>query len=71
MRLVIADTGPISYLVLIGNIGLLPILFENVILPSAVEAELTDPDAPLAVRNWIAHPPAWLDIHEAKRSVRL
>jgi len=61
MRLVIADTGPINYLVLIGNIGLLPILFENVILPSAVEADLTDPDAPPAVRNWIAHPPAWLD----------
>jgi len=68
MRLVIADTGPINYLVLIGNIGLLPILFENVILPSAVEAELTDPDAPPAVRNWIAHPPAWLDIHEAPSS---
>ena len=46
MRLIIADTGPINYLVLIGNIELLPILFENVILPSAVQAELTDPDAP-------------------------
>ena len=64
MRLIIADTGPINYLVLIGSIDLLPILFENVILPSAVRAELTDPDAPPSVRNWIANPPAWLDIHE-------
>jgi predicted nucleic acid-binding protein len=37
VRLVIADTGPINYLILIGNIDLLPALFENVILPSAVE----------------------------------
>jgi predicted nucleic acid-binding protein len=32
VRLIIADTGPINYLVLIGSIDLLPILFENVIL---------------------------------------
>jgi hypothetical protein len=56
VRLIIADTGPINYLVLIGSIDLLPILFENVILPSAVRAELTDPDAPPSVRNWIANP---------------
>jgi predicted nucleic acid-binding protein len=64
VRLVIADTGPINYLVLIGNIDLLPVLFEKVILPSAVRAELIDPDAPPSVRNWIANPPAWLNIHE-------
>jgi len=64
VRLVIADTGPINYLVLIGNIDLLPVLFEKVILPSAVEAELSDPDAPLSVRNWIADPPSWLEVHE-------
>ena len=64
MRLVIADTGPINYLILIGNIDLLPTLFEKVILPSAVQAELTDPDAPPSVRNWIADPPAWLEVHE-------
>ena len=49
MRLIIAHTGPINYLVLIGNIDLLPVLFERVILPSAVQAELTDPDAPPSV----------------------
>ena len=67
MRLVIADTGPVNYLVLIGNIDLLPVLFEKVILPSAVEAELSDPDAPPSVRNWIADPPAWLDVYETPR----
>jgi predicted nucleic acid-binding protein len=64
VRIVIADTGPINYLVLIGNVGVLPLLFENVILPSAVRAELMDPDAPPSVRNWIHDPPAWLAIFE-------
>ena len=48
----------------IGHIDVLPVLFENVILPSAVQAELTDPDAPASVRNWIANPLAWLEIYE-------
>jgi predicted nucleic acid-binding protein len=64
VRLIIADTGPINYVVLIGNIDLLPVLFEKVIRPSAVQAELIDPDAPPSVRDWIADPPAWLDVQE-------
>ena len=68
MRLVIADTGPVNYLVLIANIDLLPALFDNVILPSVVQAELTDADAPPSVRNWIADPPAWLEVHETPRN---
>jgi len=64
VRLVIADTGPINYLVLIEHVDLLPALFEKVILPSAVQAELTDPDTPPSVRNWIADPPSWLEVRE-------
>ena len=62
MQLVIADTGPVNYLLLIGHIDILPALFEKVILPSAVKAELTHPDTPLPVRNWIASPPLWVDV---------
>jgi predicted nucleic acid-binding protein len=64
VRLIVADTGPINYLVLIGAIDVLPILFEKVILPSAVRAELMDPDAPNSVRSWIADPPVWLEVNE-------
>ena len=64
MQLVIADTGPVNYLVLIGHIDLLPVLFERVVLPSAVQAELTARNAPLSVRNWIASPPAWLEVRD-------
>jgi predicted nucleic acid-binding protein len=33
-------------------------------LPTAVQAELSDPLAPLPVQRWIAMPPAWLEIHD-------
>jgi hypothetical protein len=55
--LVIADTGPVNYLVLIGEIDLPPRMFEKIALPLAVQAELADPPAPLPVRRWIATPP--------------
>ncbi len=62
MRLVIADTGPVNYLILIGCIDLLPALFERVILPSTVQAELIARNAPSPVRNWVANPPAWVEM---------
>jgi predicted nucleic acid-binding protein len=65
MQLVIADTGPINYLVLIRSIDLLPILFDSVILPSAVQSELADSSAPPAVQHWITNRPIWIEIHEA------
>ncbi len=34
MRIVVADTGPLNYLVLIGQVNLLPALFEKVIVPT-------------------------------------
>lgn len=64
MQLVIADTSPISYLIQIGCIDLLPRLFETIALPKAVQTELSSPRAPLLVRRWIAAPPAWLQIHD-------
>jgi len=54
----------LNYLVLIGHVDLLPILFEKVVLPSAVQTELADQDAPPSERNWIANPPIWLEVHE-------
>jgi predicted nucleic acid-binding protein len=51
MRLVIADTSPIFYLLSIGHIDLLPQLFGKILLPKAVQKELTHPAAPVAVRD--------------------
>jgi predicted nucleic acid-binding protein len=62
VRVVIADTGPIHYLVLIGQSEILPALFERVILPSVVRDELARMEAPDAVRDWIQAAPAWLEV---------
>jgi len=56
--IVIADTGPINYLILIGEIEVLPPLYHRVAVPPSVCEELKRPRAPEAVRTWIAQPPA-------------
>ncbi len=60
--IVIADTGPLNYLVLIGSIDVLKPLYTRVVAPQAVVQELEDPAAPAAVRAWITQPPAWLEV---------
>ncbi|HTT85506.1 MAG TPA: DUF3368 domain-containing protein [Rhizomicrobium sp.] len=61
MPIVVADTGPVHYLVLTGDVALLPALFDKVIIPQAVCDELADPGAPLLVRQWIRSPSSWLE----------
>ncbi len=57
---VIADTSPLNYLVLIGQIQLLPRLFTEVFVPDAVIGELSHPESPNEVRRWAANIPAWV-----------
>jgi len=68
--LIIADTGPVNYLLLTGYIDILPGMFEKVILPAAVRDELFDPDSPELVRTWIATPPHWLEVGHRPRQTR-
>jgi predicted nucleic acid-binding protein len=62
MRLVVADTSPIFYLLSIGHIDLLPRLFGTVFVPDAVHKELCHPAAPPVVRDWIAGLPSWVEV---------
>ncbi|MGO9742122.1 MAG: DUF3368 domain-containing protein [Roseiarcus sp.] len=63
MRLVVADAGPLHYLVLTGDIALLSRLFPGVLIPERVRDELAHIRAPEAVRAWIGAPLPWLEIH--------
>jgi predicted nucleic acid-binding protein len=63
VRIVVADSSPIHYLVLIGHSEVLPVLFERVIIPVAVRDELVRTGAPETVRRWAQAPPPWLEIH--------
>jgi predicted nucleic acid-binding protein len=60
--IVIADTSPINYLLLIDQIDLLPRLFQKIIIPEVVRDEMIAPGAPLVLQKWIANPPSWLTI---------
>ncbi len=67
MRLVVADTSPLNYLVLIEQVAILPALFEKVFVPQIVRDELRHDEAPESVRRWIAEPPSWVEIVPAGR----
>jgi predicted nucleic acid-binding protein len=66
--IIIADTSPINYLVLIGAIDILKELFGRIIIPQAVLGELQHEKTPTAVKAWIAACPDWLEVRQADLS---
>ena len=60
--IVVADTTPINYLILIEEIDVLPKLYGRVIIPRAVSEELMRSRAPLNVQEWMKQPPDWLEV---------
>jgi predicted nucleic acid-binding protein len=63
--IVVSDTSPLNYLVLIEAIDILPELFGQVHVPPAVMQELQHPRTPEAVKDWAQSPPQWLSIRAA------
>lgn len=57
--IVVADTSPINYLLLIDKVDVLPELYQNVLIPQRVYAELLEARAPTIVREWGENLPAW------------
>lgn len=66
--IVIADTSPINYLVLMGAVDILPQLYGRVLLPQAVLRELGNPGASSQVRAWVASLPDWIAVVAADAS---
>lgn len=62
--IVIADTSPLNYLVLVGEVEILERLYHRVVIPEAVWRELQHPEAPAVVREWIAQRPLWLEVRQ-------
>lgn len=62
MQGIVSDTSPLNYLVLIQAIEVLPRLYERVLIPPAVRAELLAPGAPESVREWISSNLRWLEV---------
>ncbi len=60
--IVVSDTSPLNYLVLIHAAEALPVLFQRVVAPPGVMAELQHPGSPDPVKRWAASPPGWLEV---------
>ena len=65
--IVVADTSPICYLILIDEVELLAELFGVVCIPEAVASELRHPAVPAPVAEFLAAPPQWLEIRGVGR----
>jgi len=68
---VVADTSPVNYLVLIAQIDLLAGLYKRILIPPAVMAELKHSLAPKPVRDWADNAPGWLEVLSPKGSLLL
>ena len=56
--MVVADTSPLHYLVLVQVIEILPSLFHQVLIPEDVHRELLHKKTPASIRSWAADPPS-------------
>ena len=63
--IVVSNTTPLHYLILLDAAEILPQLFGQVIVPQAVIHELQHESAPEKVRQWINHLPAWVEVRSA------
>ncbi|MCZ7637686.1 MAG: DUF3368 domain-containing protein [Verrucomicrobia bacterium] len=68
--IVVADTGPVNYLILSGHIGVISPLYGSLLLPPAVHRELLHPGAPAQVRRWAGQLPAWAEVRPPKDTSR-
>jgi predicted nucleic acid-binding protein len=63
--IVVSDTSPINYLVLIELHDLLPKLLGRVLIPDAVDRELRSSGAPEAIKRFLSDPPDWLEVRSS------
>jgi len=62
--IVIADTSPLHYLILLEHAEVLQRLYGRVIIPEAVVRELQAQRTPAVVWQWMTSPPEWLQIRQ-------
>lgn len=67
--IIISDTTPFRYLIEIEAVEILEKLFERVIIPETVFAELRAENTPENVRTWIQSAPAWVEVRQANVSL--
>ena len=61
---VVADSSPLRYLIVLGKQDLLPDLLGEIWIPPAVLDELSAPATPAGVRAFLQSLPGWLKVRE-------
>jgi predicted nucleic acid-binding protein len=64
--IIVADAGPLHYIILIDCSEVLPKLFERVLIPPEVRDELLHDSTPPKVKDWVMKPPVWLKVEPVK-----
>ena len=59
MKIVVADTSPLNYLVLTESVDLLRQLYTRVVIPVEVFDELAAAGSPQEVATWVRSLPNW------------
>lgn len=67
--IVVADTSPLRYLILIEEVRVLPALYGRVIVPPGVVAELNQERTPSVVREWLSARPEWLHVQAPQQAL--
>lgn len=67
--IIVSDTTPLHYLIVIERAELLATLFGAIIIPEAVFAEMSHAQTPIVVQKWIAAPPSWAQVKGASPSI--
>ena len=60
--IVVADSSPLHYLILLEQTALLHRLYGHVLVPESVAAELRAASAPNPVQAWMSRPPSWIEV---------
>ena len=62
--IVVADSSPLRYLIVIEQQNLLPTLFGEIWVPTAALNELSVIASPAIVRDFLREPPEWLRVRD-------
>src|SRR5271165_4144 len=62
--IVIADTSPLHYLILLEHAHVLRDLYGRMLIPEAVARELRATKTPALVRQWVNDAPDWLEVRK-------
>ena len=63
--IVVADTTPLNYLILMGEDRMLGTLYGRVLVPKAVLTEMLADGAPDEVKAWASAPPTWTEVADS------